>query len=151
MVPRSMKTLAREFSMTSVIWLAAGLSALAAPAIVSAADSCDATPPARATASLESTARPDAYPTFCSIPPIPADVRGAAAYKADVVATRLAGARLVRATGPDTFSISGTDDFAGGAKLRATPPPPITTPGQADTAAFEKASRARAAPPPRPR
>lgn len=141
MITGPMKTLARDFSMTSVVWLGVGLGALAAPAVSAAANACAVDSPA---------ARPNGYPTFCSIPPAPTDVRGAAAFKADVVATRLAGARLVRGTAPDTFSVSGTEAFAAGARQDAAPPPPITTPSQADTAAFVKASRARATPPARP-
>ncbi|MBA3811117.1 MAG: hypothetical protein H0X27_05635 [Caulobacteraceae bacterium] len=142
-----MKPLARYFSMTSVIRLGFGLAALVAPVIAAAADSCaaDARGP-----SPDSASRLSDYPTFCSIPSAPTDVRGAAAFKAEVVATRMAGARLVRSTAPDTFSVAGTEAFAAGARADAAPPPPITTPSQSDTAAFVKASRARATPPARP-
>ncbi|MEP6967203.1 MAG: hypothetical protein ABI906_03905 [Pseudomonadota bacterium] len=136
--------------MTSVVWLGVGLGALAAPATSAAANSCAGGAATPQSGMPDRETRPNGYPTFCSIPQAPTDVRDAAAFKADVVATRLAGARLVRTTAPDTFSVSGTEAFAAGARQDAAPPPPITTPSQADTAAFVKASKARATPPARP-
>ena len=77
-------------------------------------------------------------------------MRGAEAFKAAVVDTRVEGARLVRRTAPDTFTLNATDDFLAQARRDATPPPPLTTPSDGDTAAFVKEMRARATPPPKP-
>jgi hypothetical protein len=91
------------------------------------------------------------YPDFCSIPPVPSDVRPVAAFKAAVVRTRLAGAVVVRRSGPETFSLAGTEAFAEGAKRQATPPPAMTKPEAVGTEAFAAAARAKAAPPRRHR
>ena len=160
-----MKALAREISMTRAFWtrafcprtfcprtfcLGAALWVLAAPTMSPAAQPCAGAPSVLPPDLASRAEQADDYPTFCAIPATPTDVRDAAAFRREVVATRLAGARLVRMTAPETFSITGTDAFVAGARREAAPPPPITTPGEADTAAFVKASRARATPPPRP-
>jgi hypothetical protein len=91
------------------------------------------------------------YPDFCSIPPVPSDVRPVAAFKAAVVRTRLAGAVVVRQSGAETFSLAGTEAFAEGAKRQATPPSAMTKAETAGTEAFAAAARAKAAPPKRHR
>lgn len=91
------------------------------------------------------------YPDFCSIPPVPSDVRPAAAFKAAVVRTRLAGAVVTRQSGPETFSLGGTEAFAEEAKRQATPPAAMTKPEAVGTEAFAAAARAKAAPPRRHR
>ena len=96
-------------------------------------------------------AAPVGYPSFCSIPAVPHDVRTAEAFKSVVVDTRLGGRSLEQNTGPNQFSLSDTAGFEAQAKLEATPPAPITTPGPADTEAFLRDARARVTPPPRPR
>lgn len=88
-----------------------------------------------------------AYPNFCDIPPKPSDVRPVAAFKTQVVGTRVAGAVVVRQTAPETFTLSGTEGFAESAKSEAAPPPPQTAPIDADTEAFVKQSKAKATPP----
>jgi len=92
-----------------------------------------------------------AYPNFCDIPPKPTDVRPAAAFKTQVVRTRMAGAMVVRQTAPDTFTLSGTEGFAESAKREAAPPPPETAPMEGDTEAFVNQSKAKATPPRKPR
>ena len=91
------------------------------------------------------------YPSFCSIPLVPHDIRTAEAFKSVVVDTRLGGRSLEQNTGPNQFSLSDTAGFEAQARLEATPPPPVTTPGQVDTEAFLRDARARVTPPPRPR
>ena len=137
--------------MRRAAYLAALLLALGAPAASAATESCTAPsgtellPP-----DMVAAARgPHAFPTFCSIPPIPRDVRSAAQYKAAVVDTRLAGRDLTRDSAESTFSLTGTDDFAAGARNEAAPPPPMDNP-EGDTAAFVDAAKKRATPPPRP-
>ncbi len=93
-----------------------------------------------------------AYPTFCSIPKRPADVRSAAAFKAAVLDTRRSGVALVRATGPGTFELpaSGAGAFASEARAEAAPPPPMNPQNVADAAAFARDARLQAAAPKRP-
>ena len=92
-----------------------------------------------------------AYPTFCSIPPAPTGVARPAAVHADVIETRLAGRALVEASAPSTFTLDGTEAFRGRAITETAPPPPMTTPSEADSEAFAKAARATAIPPKHPR
>ena len=92
------------------------------------------------------------YPTFCSIPKKPRDIRPPAAFKVDVLDTRRSGVALVRATGPGTFGLpaSGAGAFASEARAEAAPPPPMNPQNVADAAAFAREARAAAAPPKRP-
>jgi hypothetical protein len=108
-----------------------------------------AAPCAPAAAPADPFAAPStlAYPNFCDIPPKPTDIRPAAAFKTQVVGTRVAGAVVVRQTAPETFTLSGTEGFADSAKSEAAPPPPQTAPIDADTEAFVKQSKAKATPP----
>jgi hypothetical protein len=130
-----MKADVRNFSIG-----VAALAAVAAPASGKAAAAC-ADPTPNHTLS---------YPSFCSIPPAPTGVRDAAAFKAAIVDTRLDGARVFRQTGPETFTLNGTDEFLAEARRAATPPPPLTTPGDS-AEAFAKDLRARAKPPTPPK
>jgi hypothetical protein len=91
------------------------------------------------------------YPDFCDIPPVPTDVRPAVSFRAAVEHTRLAGAAVVNLSGPETFSLAGTEAFAGEAKREAAPPPPMTQPGAGGTETFAAASKAKAKPPRRAR
>ncbi len=124
-----------------VLTLAVAGVARAAPAA-----SCDA--PAMPPEMLAQARQARVYPDFCSIPPTPTDVRAAAGFKTAVVDTRLAGARLIKRTGPESFSLEGTDAFAAAAKRDAAPPPPMATPADAPTDAFISQLKARASPPP---
>ncbi len=92
-----------------------------------------------------------AYPTFCSIPAAPTGVKSAAAVHAEVLETRLAGRDLVEASAPSTFTLDDTAGFGRRAITEAAPPPPLTTPSEADSEAFAKAARATAIPPKHPR
>jgi len=93
-----------------------------------------------------------AYPTFCSIPKRPMDVRAPAAFKAAVLDTRRTGAALLRASAPGTFELpaTGGGDFASEARAEAAPPPPMNAQNVTDAMAFARDARARAAPPKRP-
>lgn len=92
-----------------------------------------------------------AFPNYCDIPPAPKSVPSAEAFKSEVVTVRLAGRALDTKTGPETWSLSGTEDFATAAKREVEPPPPMTTPEPGGTEAFVKKSQALATPPPKPR
>lgn len=147
-----MKPLARDFSMTSLIWLGAGLAAMASPTVVLAAQPDASAPPPALPPDLVARARDArAYPTFCAIPPAPTGVRVAAAFKGAVVDTRVAGANVVAQTAPSTFSLEGTDQFATAERGEAAPPPPMTAPSDAAAADFVKTARDRVTPPKRPR
>jgi len=93
-----------------------------------------------------------AYPTFCSIPKRPTDIRAPDAFKAAVLDTRRSGVALVRATNPGTFGLpqSGAGAFAAKARSEAAPPPPMNPQNVTDAAAFARDARAKAAPPTRP-
>jgi hypothetical protein len=93
-----------------------------------------------------------AYPTFCSIPKRPTDVRAPTAFKAAVLDVRRSGIALVRASGPDSFGLpaSGAAAFADQARAEATPPAPMNPQNVADAAAFAREARAQATPPTRP-
>jgi hypothetical protein len=93
---------------------------------------------------------PLAYPTFCAIPVTPT-VPSVAAFRGEVVNTRLAGAWLQRQTAPETWSLTGTEDFQAAAIREAAPPPPMTSAEEANTEAFVAKSRAKATPPKKPK
>lgn len=92
----------------------------------------------------------ETYPNFCSIPETPRDVRKADAFKAAVLDSRIAGARMVKQTDAASFTLSATPVFESSARRAAQPPPPMLTAADADTAAFVQAAKAEAAPPSRP-
>jgi hypothetical protein len=140
-----MKPLAQYFSMTSVASLCASLAAVAAPGLAL----CDpgGTPPSLPSDLVARADAVTAFPTFCQIPTAPSDVRGPAAFKAGVVDTRLAGARVVALSAPETFSLHDTEAFVGMAKAEAAPPPPMSPPGDEGTDAFIKNALGQAQPP----
>ncbi len=144
-----MKALCGKYSMMAglAVLLAASAGSLARAATAPCAAPAPVLPPEMVAKARQATA----WPTFCSIPPTPTDVRTAQGYKNAVVDVRLQGVRLVRRTAPDTFSLEGTEDFAAQAMRQAQPPPPMATPNEAPTAAFIAALKARATPPPPPR
>ena len=145
-----MKPFARDFSMTGrrLLGLGAALCLLAGPARVMAQAACAAPPPLPPDLVAEAK-QPHPFPTFCSIPPIPTDIRSAQGFKAAVQDVQLAKAELASQVAEDRWSLTGTEDFAAGARSTAAPPPPMSS--EADTEAFLKAMKKRATPPPRPR
>jgi hypothetical protein len=92
-----------------------------------------------------------AYPNFCDIPQAPKNVPTAAAFKSEIVAVRIAGRNLDQQSGPETWSLSGTEAFAATAKEEVEPPPPMTSPLVGSTEAFVKESQSLATPPARHR
>lgn len=89
------------------------------------------------------------YPTFCSMPAVPIDVRDAAAFHAAVIETRLAGRRTVEEATAQPSVLSGASAFAAVARAEASPPGPLTAAPMSDWANFLRESRARATPPAR--
>jgi hypothetical protein len=139
-----MKPLAPTFSVALTVAVGAAWTVLAGPTVVAAESPGPSQPPMPADLMARGSAIM-AYPSFCEIPPAPTGQRTAQTYKMLVVETRLAGARLVAHTAPDTFVLGDTDSFAAGARAAATPPPPLSPAG--DTDAFLKSARTRALPP----
>jgi len=137
--------------MTTLICRSTLVLVLGAPSASLAAQPCPGPSEAPAPDLLAQAGQVRPYPAFCSIPPTPAGVRGAKAFKSAVVETRVAGARLVARTAPSTFSLEDTDGFAAAARAEAAPPPPMITPGDAATEDFAASGRKRVTPPPRPR
>ena len=89
------------------------------------------------------------YPTFSQIPPAPKDVRPARAYAAAAADTQAAADKLERETAPGTWTLTGTDRFAGAAQRQAGAEPDPAS-GE-DTEDFARKLRERATPPPPPR
>lgn len=89
------------------------------------------------------------YPTFAEIPPAPKDVRAPKAYAAAVADAKSALAKLESETGPETWTLNGSDSFAANAQREAGAEP--AAPKGADTEAFARGLRERATPPPSPR
>ncbi len=109
----------------------------------------DPTSPIAAQVATAARAR-TTYPTFADIPPVPADVRPLPAFGRAADELEVAGAQLTRDTAPSTWTLTGTEAFAGRARDMAGPEGEIAS-TTADTEAFAKAQRARATPPPPPR
>ena len=86
------------------------------------------------------------FPSFASIPSPPKDVRPAPQYGTS--ANRIVAARdaLIAATEPNTWTLSGTDEFAEKARRDAGPTLEPAKPGDAE--AFARELRERATPPP---
>jgi hypothetical protein len=131
-----MKALVYAISMT--VGAAVGASAL--PARSADAGGCATPPPAAMS-----------YPTFCSIPQPPKNVRTAAQFKAAVVDARLTGRGQARSAQSARWSLTPgeAEAFAAEARALAAPPPPVTGPG-GDTEDFARRAREDATPPPRP-
>jgi hypothetical protein len=129
-----MKALVRHISMTIV---AVAAIAWAGGAAAKPASSCGSAS--------------GGYPTFCSIPKPPTNLKSPATIHREVLDTRVAGRDLVDATEPSTFTLDDTAGFSQRAITEAAPPPPVTAPSEADTEAFVEAARATASPPRHPR
>lgn len=97
-------------------------------------------------------AEPGKMPTFQDIPTVPTDVRTPMEWRRSVLALESAGDQLARESAPDTFTLHDTDGFAANTRgqLDAGSATPPTAAEIAASAAFVKAARARATPPPRP-
>ena len=136
--------------MIAVPVLLAAAALAASPVTAAAADgACAAETSTLSPQVAAEVARPHPYPSFCSNPPMPRNVRSAQAFKTAVVTTRLAGARLVRRTAPTTWTLENTPGFTRTARSEAAPPPPVPTSGS--TQDFIDQMLARATPPPKPR
>jgi hypothetical protein len=91
------------------------------------------------------------FPTFGSIPPEPKDVRARRAWGQSALQIEAAGHRLERETADNTWTLTGTEAFAGAALRQVGPAisgPESTT---AATEAYVRDMRKRATPPPPPK
>jgi hypothetical protein len=98
------------------------------------------------------SAEPTAFPRFSDIPAIASDVRKPAQWRASVMDLKAAGAQVAANSTPDTFTLTASDTFADSVKaqVNARVAKAPTAAEMAESAAFVKAARARATPPPRP-
>ncbi|HEY3694125.1 hypothetical protein [Phenylobacterium sp.] len=83
-------------------------------------------------------------PTFAQIPPAPKDVRLPRAFRSAVVDTEAARDRLIAATGPGAWTLTGTEGFADRASAQADD----EAVSARDTEGFARTGRERATPPP---
>jgi hypothetical protein len=134
-----MKALAYAISMT--LGAVSGLAPSVSSAGAAGASACAPAP----------AAQTEPYPTFCSIPRPPQEVRTSAQFKAAVLQSRASGQGLTGAPEATQWSLAVGDaaGFAAAARAEAAPPPPMTTTG-GDTADFARKARDAATPPPRP-
>jgi hypothetical protein len=101
---------------------------------------------------ISAAERPAPYPSFSSIPETPKDNLTPAQWRAQVVATRLEGARLTRKLAALAWTpLSDTDAWGARMRAEAVAPPQLTTPFSPDVEARLAALRARASEPPRSR
>lgn len=93
------------------------------------------------------------WPTFADIPEIPADLRSAEAWREAVAEQEAAGLLTRRDTAPQTWSLAGTEAFAADLRARVAEidVQAPTEAEMAESAAYARALRARATPPPPPR
>ena len=123
--------------------MAAGVQAWAMAAYAAPLPPACAGPPAGAATS--------AFPTFCSIPQTPTDVRDARAFRSNVVATRWAGRRAAEESAEAGFQLTpgGTETFAAAGRAAAAPPPAAVDTAVTPTDQFAADARKRAAAPAR--
>jgi hypothetical protein len=86
------------------------------------------------------------YPKFSDIPAMPKDIRPLALYGSQAQELVQVRDQIVAATAPETWTLSGTEDFANRAR-RAAPDVPAAE-RATDPEAFARELRERATPPP---
>jgi hypothetical protein len=98
-------------------------------------------------------ARNAPFPTFGSIPQAPGDVRSVEGWNIAVQGTEAERAQLLADTAPGTFSLANTEGFIAAMRGEIAYDPADVPPADqaAKSAAWAKAMRERATPPPRPR
>jgi hypothetical protein len=138
---------ARSF-LHSTVYAGLALVLAGTPVAVSAAQPDTANPTPSAMAAAEKNAP---YPTFASVPPTPKDVRSLQAWKTAILDIRRSGADLGSQAAAERWTLSDTEGFAAKAHAEATPPAPVTSALDPDTAAKVAEMRARAKEPPRSR
>ncbi|WP_340645255.1 hypothetical protein [Phenylobacterium sp.] len=141
-----------ESSRTSLLVCACAAAMLSGCAVANPFATAAVDPASPVAAEVAAKARASRnYPTFADIPPVPTDVRPLPAFGRAATAVEVAGADLMRETAPGTWTLTGTEAFAGRARDLAGPEIAGAESTTAATEAFAKAQRARATPPPPPR
>ena len=92
---------------------------------------------------------PGVMPSFAAIPPAPTDLRPFTAWRAAIADTKAVGARTQAEALAGPWLLNDTEAWAEQGRAAAAPPAPMTTPEQANTAAFVRDMIRRATPPPR--
>jgi len=127
-------------------------AALSGCAGVSPFTSAAVDPSSAVAARVEATARANkTYPKFSDIPPAPSDVRAPRAWGQAAVEVEAERQSLEQATGPATWSLTGTEGFAAQAKAEVGAEVADDPAAAAATEAFARQTRARATPPPPPK
>jgi hypothetical protein len=101
-----------------------------------------------AQAILDADKNPGRYPTFQDIPPVPQDVRPAAAWKSAVASIKGDNAELQAQVAANPPTLSNSEAWAAQKAAAAKPPP---SPEGPSTEEFAKALRDKAKPPPKPK
>lgn len=153
-----MKGEARIFWTTarSALLAGAALTVTACAAVTDFEPGADAAidPASPAAAAVAAAAKtPGPWPTFADIPEIPADVRDPAGWRDAVADQDAVGARTLRETAEDTWSLTATEAFAARmqAEIDSVKVHAPTDAEIAESEAYARALRARATPPPSPR
>jgi len=102
---------------------------------------------------IRASQHPGPYPKFADIPPIPKDVRSASGWRAAVQEVQQREATLTAQVAALPPVSTDTDAYAEQARKRlgAPPRPPAPEDAAAETAAYGRALRERATPPPPPK
>lgn len=101
-------------------------------------------------AEVERVARANTdFPSFSEIPRVPDDVRPLRMFGESAREVELAGLKLERETGPETWTLQNTEGFASRARQDAGPE--LAPADPRDTEAFVNEQRRRATPPPPPK
>ncbi|MBS0361750.1 MAG: hypothetical protein JSR98_10245, partial [Proteobacteria bacterium] len=97
-------------------------------------------------AEVAKTVRADApYPTFAAFPAKPKGLRPVRQYGRDAADVEGEGARIVKATAEETWTLKDTEGFAAQAQIDAGPK--LAPANPEETEAFAKSQKARANPP----
>jgi hypothetical protein len=91
------------------------------------------------------------FPSFRDIPPIPGDLRPLREWGREAEKLEAAAAQLERETAANTWTLTGTQAFAGRAQRDAGPALEVDNSARGATEAFARQIRERATPPPLPR
>lgn len=149
---------ARIFWRTGRLALLAGaglaLSACASTTLTEPGAGVPVDPASPAAAAVAAAAaQPGEWPTFASIPEIPADLRTPGEWRAAVEDQETEGLNTARAAAEETWSLTATEAFAADLRARANALDvrPPTDAEIAESEAYARALRKRATPPPPPR
>ncbi|MGE5566342.1 MAG: hypothetical protein ACM3YN_09350 [Parcubacteria group bacterium] len=147
-----------QFWRTSgrLLFSAAGLMALAACVSVPNEPYANAAVDQNSSAAAQVAAQASQnapFPTFASIPQAPGDVRSVEGWNIAVTASEAERQQLLAEVAPSTFSLANTEGFIAAQRAAIDYNPADVPPADqaARSAAWAKAMRARATPPPRPR